>query len=399
MRQWERVLGRAAVAGALGLGLTGAAHANAGTAMVVLGLGHLVFGNLLIGLLEWLVLRLLVRRRAPLNAAGGLHVVLGNYFSAAVGFFLLAVVWPAVVSEWAPQPLLQARGIILVSWAVLFVLSVLLERWFVHRAMTPEGGREPSFGRSLAAAFAVNLVSYALLTAFYFQICPAGLATRVSWVAPASIASETRATSYFLGRGGSICRIRLDGTGAAQVLPPQPGRRETDFWLGVDPATGRLALREDQGLKPARPLLADVGRAPVFPAGDRQRPTYEHPWQNWWAQDLRPANAPRGEVSLGFSASEGIRFRPPGGASVRLALETPFLSYSARHGTVLDRDLLVCELVRAANQTARETGQLVVIDLRRHLIALLAEGSAPVVVLDDLPQGAQWYQPHPPPPD
>ena len=110
--------------------------------------------------------------------------------------------------------------------------------------------------------------------------------------------------------------------------------------------------------------------------------------------DLRAAGAD-GHVAVGTFAAEGVAWREVSGNrqnTLRLALETPFLALRPSSATLVGNDLLIYGYVDSFHVDYR---RIVVLDLRSRRLGILANGRSPVVVLDELPAGAEWAQPSP----
>jgi hypothetical protein len=374
------------------------AHANAGTGMVWLGMAHLFIGNALIGLLEWGVLHALLRTFWRKGAAGTGIIIGANYVSAWLGVVLLVGVWPRVIGAICPQPLVQARGIIAVSWVILFALTILIEWPFVHW-MVNGGERRWSRWRVLRATALINVVSYVLLVPLYYGVTPISLATQMRVVPAPQIAGTLKARVYYLNPTGDLWEMRVDGSQQREVA--RLGlHRLSELVLFANPKTGML----DVGGLGDPPWCAVRGAAKVprfadDPAGsgDNHRPRYnghEPGRHGGYALDLRPVGQTSDTVVLGTWAAEGVIFGPtaPGrpGRRLRLALETPFLALTPCNGTVLPGDRLVLEY---SSMFGGPHDQIVLLDLPGRRLAVLVAGRSPVVVLDELPAGVTWWRP------
>ena len=143
------------------LGLPCTALANAGTPLMWGQAVHLMFGNILIGVLEGNLLRWRIGNK-------GYHAVslmiLANYFSAICGGFL--TYGSPLIDQWTSQwTLLNLKTNCLLLVILLWLATVLLEWPFVWFAM----GREfrCCFGWALRCSFLLQSVSYLLLVAWY----------------------------------------------------------------------------------------------------------------------------------------------------------------------------------------------------------------------------------------
>lgn len=349
-------------------------------------------------------------------------MLLGNYAAAWLGALFLHAVWTPYSTASAQTPLYDAWRLIVGGWAALFVLTILVELFFVGWTLQLASGRRWGFGTILRATLIVNVVSYAGLVALYWQVCPVSLVTQTRLDPSLSFVRVFPATVYYLDApGGDVWQVRLDGTGRRQVADagaraPVGANREVPRlgtgqpWpeLGLRPnrSTGKadLICRAGTGEWEQAPVVA-AGVGPVLlfadpetrdSSGPLKRPEYEARWtmgSHDYATDLRPVGETEGKAWLGTWAAEGVGLtrRLPGGQTdrVQLALETPFLALVPSHGTLLQGDVLVCQY----SDYSGHADEIAVINLRTREVGVLARGTSPVVVLDQPPPGARAWDP------
>lgn len=393
------------------------AHADAGTALAWLSIGHLLFGNLLIGLAEWsLLIWLAGEYRRPSNWSA-FAMIAGNYASAWAGVLICIWVFPSILgwhggstplTRLITQPLYQAKEIIATAWVAFFLLTLIVEWGFVHWAMAAGETRWPRALLSLRNTVIVNLASYSVLTLMYYGVSPISLITKMRPDPALSFCRNVGATVYYLGIDGDVHSVRADGTQRRRVAVRPRGVKVYRLRLVLNQESGSLDLiTNDVSDYPDGLLWAEsVGRAPAFSdttrsgSGRDPRPKYtgDDEGEDGPVLDLRPVGQTQEMVGIGQWAWGGIlveeAYAGRAKTALRLQLETPFLSAAPSCGTVLDHDLLICQC-RAF--PGPYPSQIVVFDLRQRKFGVLVDGSSPQVVLDAPPAGATWWQPGMPP--
>lgn len=348
--------------------------------------------NAFIGVLEWLVLQALMgsRRHAGVQSLG--VVVGGNYFSAVTGLAFLTLVWP-VVAYSSPAAVLCAPGTAVAPvCAGLFLLSILSEWPFAHIAVYVQSRRQVrSVWYSLIMTVAMNVASYALLVPVLLERAPVTRGTRFEMASPVSVAGGLGATVYYAANAHEVCTVRLDGTGQ-WVVKRIPSREITRLVLFRDWESGILDLDGfSYGLEmPA--LLRSVGYAPVFPRERRSyRPRYD--WSDYGVVtdlgDVDEEPSATIDTRERFDDEDEIMSVTVSSASgeVHIASGTSFMPAKIRACTLLPNHLMVAQLTTSRGWWE---GEIVLFDLKRLRLAVLAKGGNPVVVLDKAPPGASW---------
>ncbi|HVL38219.1 MAG TPA: hypothetical protein VM328_02400 [Fimbriimonadaceae bacterium] len=335
--------------------------ANAGTPLMWAGCCLLIFGNLVIGVVEARLLERLLRR--PVDDR---PLVLANYASMSAGIGMGWALDP-LSQRIAADPLRLGLIYIAILWTAAFCLTVLIEWPFASRAASLG-----SFSRSVLPLLAtVNVITYAFLILLVgllggvnvfiaFRNSEAAQVTRVEgWV------------YYCDPKKHAVQRVRLDGSREERVaaLPSleAPGQTRLVFddpkgvgsvslflrvsgshrlllqsdWSPRRTATTATAHREANGLLSLGNLTFGPGSTLMF----------------------RPDES----VAAGFWPAEGLRVR-----GVAYRLETPFLALTWRSPTVLPDGTTVAQLGDA----------IVLVNAERGKGARLAAGVGPAVLLD-----------------
>lgn len=206
--------------------------ANVGTPLMWLGCGHLVLGNLVIGLCEG---GLLSWWGAVKYKPAALKMIAANYVSGLVGMALLPVLVRWVDASFADPPLYRAGLTLGVLVGVAFVLTVLVECPLVLWSLK---GSPRGRGARLAAGVWVQAASYATLIPMYLWASPMSLLTDYTVARDVrGMAGGASGWVYYVDqRGDLIRRVSLDRTSDEKVgeISEKPTR---DSW---DPLWARL---------------------------------------------------------------------------------------------------------------------------------------------------------------
>lgn len=252
--------------------------ANAGTPMLWLGCGFLVFGNLVLGIIEGWALAWLLSSR---GRAGGVVtlgramvvMVLANYVSAWLGYFagdwLLAQVWEAI-SPAGPTVHQGVKAMVLLA-TLLGVMTIVVECGFAAGLARWCRAR---VGPVVGWCAAVQVMSVGTLAAVVWMVTPHSLVTELRHDPTLAFVDEAmarqgkvgadvpRAWVYFIARDGrSVRRVPLTER-ASHHDPLGEAVRQLGAGQLVDPAWAswsvdrpllRLAWRLD-----ARDMQKDV---------------------------------------------------------------------------------------------------------------------------------------------
>ena len=200
------------------------ALANMGSAAIWAGIGHLLVGNLVIGLIEGGILRKYGANRAPFSIA-----IAANYVSAWAGAFLAAWAF-GVAMDWLPgnylSKLVPAHWLVFTAFTLVGFAIELPILWLAFD--TP---RKPK--RVLAAIALANAATALGLICWYGVASDVSLASRFDSVnEPAMVgidaAREAKTEDaqggalpwvyYIASDGQTVRRTRLDGSEESRVI-------------------------------------------------------------------------------------------------------------------------------------------------------------------------------------
>jgi hypothetical protein len=230
-----------------------------------------------------------------------------------------------------------------------------------------EKGRKGAW-RTLKASLLANAASYVLLAGLYGMMMNISLVTVPTFV-DKGLAKDPTAVVYFVdGKDHGVYRMRLDGT----------GRERVGTWVIEDYRDRLQLLRAEDGKTMDVRVVNDSGGTSVVVAGVMESEGLKADdvvvrfINNGPAVDLRGEGKRDWEVRTGFWPGEGLRAENAStGEVMRLAFESPLLSWWSGCATILPGDQVVYEV----------EGQVMLLDLGTKRMLFLARGSNPVAVI------------------
>jgi len=357
------------------VGAAAPAMANVGSAMMIATATYLYIGNAIIGLIEGLLIAWLFkvpRMRAVLV------MILGNYVSAFVGFFLIGFAREAILHNGVSVYELEGliRKAFWLSALLSFLLTLLLEWPFCFWAMGPSPRRLP---RSVRADLLVQTATYIGLVGLASQMGSYTLFTEVTL--DPNVVSETRldATVFYLSSDlGNLHTTKLNGQGQQKIRAV--GLQDHHF---ADLFLRQIGEGRPWALclgwnTPNEVLVSDVGLSTIPDFVYREdrlldgvKTTTIHTWKLYAPpMDYRPADRRDWKVHMGWWA--GLRASgQKTGLTLKVCLDTPVGTWPVQYGTILPDDKVVFEMA----------DQILLLDLNTRRLGAIAPGRCPVVVL------------------
>lgn len=337
--------------------------ANAGTPLMWFTMLHLLFGNLIIGLLEGTLLSMMMKARLGRSI---MLVIPANYLSAFAG--ALALHW-----IFTPQPDIHLENIgrwLLIMTSTAFLITLIIEFpffWFATRTL------KPRFLKLAGVIVLIHIISYGGLVLVFWWVSPTSLVTKLAVVPPQQLMAKASGCSlYHITRdGGTILRTDFSTGKTVEVLKVDARDKNDRLFARDDEGAARhdLYLLSGESEKCVLPDFAPSAAVIRDPSGtqlDKQ--------DNTWSTFNRTASLAGHSdwrFNAGFWDAEGITgINQKENKKVRYALETPFVSWSVRNVTQLPGDLLVFQL---------SDEQICLLDPHAKLISLIARGKGPVV--------------------
>ncbi len=355
--------------------LPSAALANAGTPLMWAGMLHLVFGNLVIGLLEGYLLAKFFGLAKGKTV--GL-IILANYFSAWLGGLFLR---GAIVRAFP----LDLNNAWLFFWAMAgltYLITIALEFPFVASALR----RDPEWLRkSIRGSLVIQTVSYLLLFGWYWLASGTSLYTRMEIVQLSAMSLPEKVLMYFIAADdGNAYRMNLATTERRKVFDlASTNANDRLFVRASSENSNRWDLVARLVAEDRRnPKLITIERAFAAQAAPSWRSTYTDPPQeedSWFnfgqAARLGTAKDSQWEFWSGFWPIEGLRGTHTNtGAQVHFSFETPFGAWNVRNATLLPSDKVLFQMGQ---------DQICIFDPAAKRVALVTKGRGPIAVMEE----------------
>ncbi|MDD5432367.1 MAG: hypothetical protein PHO70_05210 [Candidatus Omnitrophica bacterium] len=347
------------------------ACANAGTALLWLGVGHLLLGNTLIGVIEG---KILVRYFGTKTMRSILIMILANYFSMIIGVIGI------IFSQGIVDNFVSINNVFCMLVFILlfsYVLTIFIEWPFCFWIMKEKTDRDRL---SFKASIVLQTISYGIFIPIYLSVSGVSLITKTKVDKPAFFLKSNNAWVYYVSSDcDGLYRIRADGSskekvkefmlkdelGATLYICNKGGKGKLSInWFEYNKKSelyydySRVLLDDINGMTAANePCSSDIGpysREPIDFRAENERDWYVYAG-SWAIEGLRADNIHTGK-------------------SLRIALETPFLMWPVTKVTVLPNDQVICQL---------GDNQIILFDLNTFQIGLITFGKSPVVILEN----------------
>jgi hypothetical protein len=349
--------------------------ANAGTPLMWAGILHLLFGNLLIGIGEGVLLAMLFRGKVPVSRAI-IVMVIANYFSAWVGAFLVGI-----AGSLPSLDLYNAWAWLWIMVGASYLATLLLEWPFVALCLRKLTGWFP---KSILGTLATQSASYLFIFGWYWLASRNSLFTELTIVPPTQMNLPGNTRLYYISEeDGDVYGADLDGRETNKIH--ELGSTDTNDRLcvmksSVTDGLWSLAavLQTDDFNQPqVKTVMADfasISEAVLSRGDSKEFP--DDTWMNFGEVPQLPSEYKNNwHYWTGFWPAQGMHCNNiKNGESFNCALETPFVKWVIRNATQLPTGQVVFQLGKE---------QICILDPDEKKIALLVKGRGPVVVIKE----------------
>lgn len=278
--------------------LAAPAFANAGAVMLAPIALHFLFGNVILGIIEGLLLAWIVRTRRVWLPI--LVMIPANFATFFAGLIAVEIVYDGAAALLGVNPLQAVIPAIIATVVVAFIITVILEWPACFFAMWTRARGRPRWWKALGACVVVNAATYTLLIAWYAYASDLTFVTQTHNATPAQVLADAPPFDLYCltDHDRRVDVLHWDGktlTRADPLSPPADARfydQGLECRAGDTPGTAALISRDNDH----ETLVAEVpGRAPVLwqwkraapppmPVSNDDLQTSERLWWTWWEQ-------------------------------------------------------------------------------------------------------------------
>ena len=329
--------------------------ANVGTALMWAPIIHLLFGNVLLGILEAFLLVKIFK--APKWQSVWV-MILANYFSAWIGMEFLIEYF---VQE-QDITIENVKHWLRVFWWAAFGITLLAEFPFIWFSLR---NQKRAFLTALKATGILHCLSYALLFWWYNSASVSSMVKDLELVSPSELVpSENYVLCYISQDGKTVQKMNLDGAGKSEQIFEISTKSQKDYLVfhSFDEDAGfDLYLRqvmEDNELREIEVVKSLSNHAIEYAKIDKmtiQSLADETQWEYYVV----------GPAALGI-----LGYEKDGDKEFRYALETLIASWGIGLPIHMTDNFLVFQL---------GPDQICILDHESKKIALLARGRYPIV--------------------
>ncbi len=351
------------------LGLTlipSAAHANADVAFTWDAGVHLLIGTLLAGMIAaWAIGKIF---RVGVGAAMG-TTILANYASVLINLVMTPIFLDAVppLGRLASMPLYNSNKALWALALELFFISILLQLPFFLWLFRHQYQGLERLRYSFKASFVGQIACYAFFLPWIAMLGCGNTYDNFAIDRNLSFARSSTARVYYISPDdGDVYIVRADGAQRCKAFDTNIARGDGRLFIrpSADRKSWDLWVKQYRGRQYQRILTSGLIEPSDLPI-KAALPRY-----CYYAVELRPEGQRNWELiykKLGgvtaVNSKLTIRFK--------VSLENVVLQWEARYATILPGDQVVYQL----------GDQIIILDLNKRKIGLLAVGRSPVVTL------------------
>lgn len=343
--------------------------ANMGTPLMWATVGHLMLGNVIIGIMEG---RMLMRWFGATGgkAIGGL--IVGNFFSAFMG----AIVLQGWLFDRLPVDLNNGLVWFWLLVGVAYLLTLVLEWPFVFWALKKTESKRLS--QSVKASLLIQTVSYLLLAGWYGMSSQLAIYNEVTVVEPAELNLPGNVQVHYISTADGRVYRRLLAGGAEQKVSEEISKDWNDIlsFKADDENPGHWDLILRRSNPPYEQVLLQglpQDKTPFWPPG--KVPRTSPVWSAWGEAQKLGMGPDVWSMTSSVWAGGGLIVRNLATRErFSVAFETPFGQWSVRNLWHLPQGLAIFQLGR---------DQICVLDPVTRRVALLWRGREAVCMLTD----------------
>ncbi|WP_372936512.1 hypothetical protein [Mariniphaga sediminis] len=327
--------------------------ANAGTALMWVQIYHLIFGNLVLGLIEGVLLRFMFK--ADLKRAS-IMMILSNYTSWIIGTILISLLQNTLIDKTFDLEYVYPAWI--VSLILLYFLTVFVETGFIFWIFK----KTVKFSRTILFSLAINTLTYIIMIAFYLLSSGFNVFTDLE-IDQSILSNRTeKHVFYLLNRSDkTVSKYSLDSQLISNHAEFKSDNKYPVLKLEADSIDKKVRLVVD--LRDSNTITLDTAFCQL-----NDTTYYGDFTGNYWLNAMTDFRLPEDRTWTahgGDWAIQGLRIRENNELIDKYAFEVPWMYWGVSDVSILNNHELIFNL----------NGRVVLLDIEAKKIAFLFKAS------------------------
>ena len=302
--------------------------ANAGTALMWFPIMQLIFGNILIGIVEGIIVSVIFKTKWIRSI---LIMIAGNYVSWLVGNGLIIVFQNTLIDSLFKLDNVFALWIL--SLVILYLLTVLIELPFFRWTFTKN---ERFWPRSWKLSLIINAVTYTIMILIYLNVSKYSFFTDLK-IDQSLLNNKTEFELFYTFKGDIYKGIIKQNISGEKIYQIPNTIKFPSLYLKEDSINSTINLN----LVNYRGDTLLVQNSFVEPYNKKYYPFLFEKYGRTYA-DFRDTTRQDWEASAGGWAIEGITFRYNDNTMQNYAFEVPWMFWSIGNISILNDSEVMC---------------------------------------------------------
>jgi hypothetical protein len=296
--------------------------ADAGTPLMWMSMFQLVYGNLILGILEGIATAFIYKTKWPRSV---LVMIGGNYTSFLVGFFLIGIFQNQLLDY-----LFDIRNVFafwIGSLVILYFITVIIELPFFRWAFLKN---ERNWSRSFKLSVILNAITYTSMILLCLSESKYNFFTDLK-INQSLLENKTQFELYSLNKE-DVFKGNITG-GREKILHISNDVYYPRFELNEDSMNLFVAGYQGHKIPVQKHVIDDSEKAYYDLTDQHYRGIYA---------DFRDTSNRTWNATSGGWAIEGITIRESDSGETNYAFEVPWMEWSIGHISIIDNSELIC---------------------------------------------------------
>lgn len=318
--------------------------ANAGTALMWMPILQLIFGNILIGIIEGLVVVLVFRTKWHRSI---LIMIGGNYVSWLIGNGLILL-----FQEFFIDAVFQLKGVFaawIISLIILYLLTVVIELPFFNWIFSKE---DRNWKRSWKLSFMLNVFTYTTMILIYLTVSKYNFFTDLK--VNQRLLDKEYNFELLVKKDREIIKGKISKDFKGEIIYRIPGKYE---YLHLD-------LKNDSTRENVELILANYYGDTLIIQNSfiENREKINYPLLNenfrWVKSDFRDSTERNWDASSGGWAIDGLTIRNEDETKENYAFEVPWMFWGIGQVSIINENELICQIYGRLILLNKETKEI-----------------------------------------